>query len=119
MTSNKDTVALEIMSELKNYNNFVNKVMLRYIMNSPVLDFGSGYGIFCKFLNSSGFECHGLEVDKEAIKQSKKNKVKTYSDLLEIDSSYPVVTSINVLEHIQDDEKALDQKKKYCKKMVC
>ncbi len=28
MTSNKDTVALEIMSELKNYNDFVNKKLL-------------------------------------------------------------------------------------------
>jgi len=116
LTSNKDTVALEIMSELKNYNNFVNKIMLRYIKNSPVLDFGSGFGIFCKFLNSSGFECHGLEVDKEAINQSKKNQVRTYSDISELDSSYPVVTSINVLEHIQDDEKALDQIKKIMQK---
>ena len=116
MTSNKDTVALEIMSELKNYNNFVNKIMLRYIKNSPVLDFGSGFGIFCKFLNSSGFECHGLEVDKEAINQSKKNQVRTYSDISELDSSYPVVTSINVLEHIQDDEKTIKELKKIMRK---
>lgn len=104
------------MSELKNYNDFVNKTMLNYIKNSPVLDFGSGFGIFCKFLNNSGFVCHGLEVDKEAINQSKKNQVRTYSSLSEIDSSYPVVTSINVLEHIQDDEKALDQIKKIMQK---
>ena len=104
------------MSELKNYNDFVNKTMLNYIKNSPVLDFGSGFGIFCKFLNNSGFVCHGLEVDKEAINQSKKNQVRTYSSLSEIDSSYPVVTSINVLEHIQDDEKAIKELKKIIRK---
>ena len=56
----------------------------------------SGKGI-PKFLNNSGFVCHGLEVDKEAVIQSKKNQVRTYSSLSEIDSSYPVITSLNVL----------------------
>ena len=109
MTSNKDTVALEIMSELKNYNDFVNKIMLKFIKTGPVLDFGSGCGIFCKFLNTSGFQCHGLEIDKEALSQSKKNKIKTFTDLSEIDILYPVITSLNVLEHIDDDENAIKE----------
>ena len=109
MTSNKDTVALEIMSELKNYNDFVNKIMLKFIKTGPVLDFGSGFGIFCKFLNTSGFQCHGLEIDKEALSQSKKNKIKTFTDLSEIDILYPVITSLNVLEHIDDDENAIKE----------
>ena len=57
---------------IKNYNDFVNKIMLKFIKKDPVLDFGSGFGMFCKFLNISGFQCHGLEVDKEAISESKK-----------------------------------------------
>ena len=109
MTSNKDTVALEIMWELKDYNDFVNKIMLKFIKKDPVLDFGSGFGIFCKFLNISGFQCHGLEVDKEAISESKKNKIKTFTNLSEINTLYPVVTSINVLEHIEEDEKIIKE----------
>tara|TARA_B100000674_G_scaffold472012_1_gene461409 strand:- start:360 stop:1001 length:642 start_codon:yes stop_codon:yes gene_type:complete len=97
------------MSELKNYNDFVNKIMLKFIKTGPVLDFGSGFGIFCKFLNTSGFQCHGLEIDKEALSQSKKNKIKTFTDLSEIDILYPVITSLNVLEHIDDDENAIKE----------
>lgn len=107
MTSEKDTLALEIMSELKNYNYFVNSLMMRYIKNGPVLDFGSGHGIFCMHVNSTGLTSHGYEIDAEAIKKSKLNKIKTYNSLEMIPQLYPVVTSLNVLEHIENDEASL------------
>jgi 2-polyprenyl-3-methyl-5-hydroxy-6-metoxy-1,4-benzoquinol methylase len=112
MSKNKDIVALELMSELKNYNRYVNNLMLEHIHKSPVLDFGSGFGNFCQFLETSGFISHGLEIDSEAIEESKKKNIKTFHSISQIEDCYPVVTSLNVIEHIEDDRKALADIKK-------
>lgn len=69
---NKDTFALETMSELKNYNNFVQTLMKKHIGVGSVLDFGCGYGDFARHLNDSGWECDGVEVDKKANLESQK-----------------------------------------------
>ena len=102
---NKDTAALEVMSELKNYNKFVQTLMKKHIRKGSVLDFGCGFGDFAKHLNDSGYKCDGVELDKEANLESQKKGVKTFYFLNEIKKLYPVVVSLNVLEHIEDDIK--------------
>tara|TARA_Y100000389_G_C17453834_1_gene516682 strand:+ start:1621 stop:2292 length:672 start_codon:yes stop_codon:yes gene_type:complete len=104
---NKDTAALEVMSELKNYNKFVQTLMKKHTNKGSVLDFGCGYGDFAKHLNDSGYECDGVEVDKESNLESQKKGIKTFYSLTEVKKLYPVVTSLNVLEHIKDDLKIL------------
>lgn len=104
---NKDTVALEVMSELKNYNKFVQTLMKKYIKKGLVLDFGCGYGDFAKHLNNSGYECDGVEIDKKANFEAQKQGIKTFNSLSEVKNLYPAVTSLNVLEHIKDDVKIL------------
>jgi SAM-dependent methyltransferase len=104
---NKDTFALETMSELKNYNNFVQTLMKKHIGVGPVLDFGCGYGEFARHLNDSGWECDGVEVDKAANLESQKKGIKTFNSLSEVKKPYPIITSLNVLEHIEDDVKIL------------
>jgi SAM-dependent methyltransferase len=105
---NKDTAALEVMSELKNYNKFVQTLMKKHIRKGSVLDFGCGFGDFAKNLNDSGYKCDGVELDKEANLESQKKGVKTFYFLNEIKKLYPVVVSLNVLEHIEDDIKILE-----------
>ena len=81
---NKDTAALEVMSELKNYNKFVQTLMKKHIRKGSVLDFGCGFGDFAKHLNDSGYKCDGVELDKEANLESQKKGVKTFYFLNEI-----------------------------------
>lgn len=104
---NKDTAALEVMSELKNYNKFVQTLMKKHTSKGSVLDFGCGYGDFAKHLNDSGYECDGVEIDKESNLESQKKGIKTFYSLTEVKKLYPAVTSLNVLEHIEDDLKIL------------
>jgi 2-polyprenyl-3-methyl-5-hydroxy-6-metoxy-1,4-benzoquinol methylase len=105
---NKDTAALEVISELKNYNKFVQTLMKKHIRKGTVLDFGCGFGDFAKHLNDSGYKCDGVELDKEANLESQKKGVKTFYSFNEIKKLYPVVVSLNVLEHIEDDIKILE-----------
>lgn len=107
MLENKDTFALEAMAELINYNNFVTTLIYKFINKSPILDFGSGYGNFCKAMIDLGHECHGFEIDNDAVVLSRNNGVKTFTSFSEIKFQYPIITSLNVLEHIKDDEKTI------------
>lgn len=104
---NKDTAALEMMSYLKNYNKFVLLLMKRYITAGPILDFGSGLGDFATQLNDSGYKCDGVEIDSKCNLESQKKGIKTFYSLTEVKKLYPTVTSLNVLEHIEDDLKIL------------
>ena len=104
---NKDTAALEMMSYLKNYNKFVLLMMKKHLSEGPILDFGSGLGDFAKKLNDLGYECDGVEVDAEAKLESQKKGIQTFNSLTEIKKLYPTVTSLNVLEHIENDTKIL------------
>ena len=103
----KDTAALEVMSYLKNYNKFVLLLMKRHISEGPILDYGSGLGDFAKQLNDSGYECDGVEIDVEANLESQKKGIKTFYSLTEVKRLYPTITSLNALEHIENDEKIL------------
>ena len=96
-----------MMSYLKNYNKFVLLLMKRYITEGPILDFGSGLGDFAKQLNDSGYKCDGVEVDSKCNLESQKKGIKTFNSLTEVKKLYPTVTSLNVLEHIEDDIKIL------------
>lgn len=104
---NKDTVALELMSQLKNYNKFVQLMIKRHISKGEVLDFGCGRGDFAKHLNDLGYKCDGVEVDKEANLASQKKGIKVFNSLSEVKKLYPTVISLNVLEHIEDDIEVL------------
>ena len=52
----KDILALEAMSELKNYNSYTFKLIADSITSKKVLDFGSGYGVFCEYLQDKNYD---------------------------------------------------------------
>jgi SAM-dependent methyltransferase len=102
-----DISALEVVSTLKNYNTFVIDIMTKNMKFGRVLDFGCGYGEFANQLNKMGYDCDGVEVNLKAFSRAKELGVKTFSGLNELKRRYPIVTSLNVLEHIEDDQKVL------------
>lgn len=107
MTNNsneKDILALEAMSELKNYNSYTFKLIADSITSKKVLDFGSGYGVFCEYLQDKNYDVQGYEINQLAIDESKSRGIEVFSNLLAIKEKYETITSLNVLEHIEDDE---------------
>ena len=111
MTSNpneKDVLALETISELKNYNSYTFKLIADSIKSKKVLDFGSGYGVFCNYLLNKNYNVQGYEINELAIDESKSRGIEVFSNLSEIKDKYETITSLNVLEHIEDDEAVIN-----------
>lgn len=92
---------------------FIDKVGTPQI-GHKVLEIGSGYGTMVRFLRDQGIDIVGTEVNKEYIKLAKEEHG---VDLLQIDGtsfpfeggSFDVVLSFDVLEHIKDTNKHLDE----------
>lgn len=103
----QDIVALEIISELHNYCNYIFSSIESKIYGKKVLDFGCGFGDFCKYLKYKKFNIEGFEPNNVAFEKASNKNIKIYQRLNQINGKYTTVTSLNVLEHIEDDKKAL------------
>jgi SAM-dependent methyltransferase len=102
--NDKDILALETISELKNYNDYTFGLISKNIVGKNVLDFGSGFGVFCEYLQKNNYEIVGFEINPTAKKRSEQKGIRTYSEVNEINKKYENITSLNVLEHVEDDE---------------
>ena len=107
---------LEILTEAKNYNRWIADSFYSYI-KAPLLEFGSGIGNISELLSSYTPLC--LTDTDARMLDHLKNKFSHLSDVsvnfLDITQpppehlvgSFQTVIGINVLEHVEDDEKAL------------
>lgn len=106
---------LESMSQAQWYNRWTLKKFISYL-KGDILEVGFGIGNFTKELTSFG-NVFAIDIDKEHIKETTallKGKAKVGWGDIEKGSYFfnkrvfDSVVCINVLEHIQDDDKALN-----------
>ena len=101
---------LEAMAEAKNYNDFlielVEKAKLCVDTREPrILDFGAGSGTYADMLLEKGSKVDCLEPDLVLQKILKKKKYSVLTDIKDLKpNTYDVIYSLNVFEHIKDDE---------------
>jgi 2-polyprenyl-3-methyl-5-hydroxy-6-metoxy-1,4-benzoquinol methylase len=107
---------LEVLTEAKNYNNWIADNFFPYI-KAPLLEFGAGIGNISELLSAYTPLCL-TDTDSRMLAHLK-DKFSHIDDIsvnfLDITQSPPehliesfqTVIGINVLEHIEDDEKAL------------
>ncbi|HSW97485.1 MAG TPA: class I SAM-dependent methyltransferase [Candidatus Saccharimonadales bacterium] len=104
---------LEILEVAKNYNKWIAEQCLQHI-KSPLLEVGSGTGNISKFfLSKKGVTLS--DIDAGLVKTLKKKFSQKSVSIQKIDISkkltkrnkYQTIVAINVLEHIQDDKKAI------------
>lgn len=90
----------------------------RYLGKAPkhtkLLDFGCGSGIFVEELEKAGFDAHGVDISDEAVRFGALQGIKNLSviDSHKInfsDNTFDVVLSMDVLEHLEDEEWALKE----------
>ena len=113
---------LEIISESLHYNRWIYNNIRDYL-NGNILDIGSGLGDIAKYFINDRDVQHIILSDKSDNIISELNKKFQYKnnysimtlDISNIETgknifSFPIdiVTCINVLEHIKDDQKALE-----------
>jgi 2-polyprenyl-3-methyl-5-hydroxy-6-metoxy-1,4-benzoquinol methylase len=103
-----DIAALESIEFAKNYNNYIFKKMNKYIDSEEVLDFGAGFGLFGDYLRKLGKEVTTVDSNKKAVDVLRKKNFQTFKALNEVNKKFDVITSLNVLEHIEDDQKVLE-----------
>jgi SAM-dependent methyltransferase len=107
---------LEILTEAKNYNRWIAENFYATIQ-APLLEFGAGIGNMSELLSAYTPLC--LTDTDERMLAHLKNKFSYNTDISvnyfdvtqpppeELVGSFQTVIGINVLEHIEDDEKAL------------
>ena len=107
---------LEILTEAKNYNRWIADNFYPYI-KAPLLEFGAGIGNISELLSSYTPLCL-TDTDARMLAHLK-NKFSHINDVSvnflditqpppeDLVGSFQTVIGINVLEHVEDDEKAL------------
>lgn len=100
---------LEAMAEAVNYNRFLTSTVTTELTGPEdlVLDFGAGQGTYADMLAGVGVRPDVLEPDVE------QQRILTEKGYQIVDLSqtgrYDVIYSLNVMEHIEDDQAAVDQ----------
>jgi SAM-dependent methyltransferase len=105
---------LEAMAEAKNYNNYlielVEKATNQVNSKKPkILDFGAGSGTYADMLMKKGIKVDCLEPDLVLQKILKSKKYEVVADIKYLKpNTYDVIYSLNVFEHIKDDESVVE-----------
>jgi len=122
--SNKDFVYtggenLEAVAYAKNYNKYLISIIENAAQGKAkkILDFGAGSGTYADMLKAKGIIVDCLEPDKRQQKILKKKGYKVAGDISELEpSSYDLIYSLNVFEHIEDDKQNFAKLNKVLKK---
>ena len=107
---------LEVLTEAKNYNRWITDNFLPYI-KAPLLEFGAGIGNISELI-SSYTPLYLTDTDARMLAHLKNkfshinNVSVNFLDITQpppehLVESFQTVIGINVLEHVEDDEKAL------------
>lgn len=97
---------LEVMLEAKNYNRFLLGLVLSQARNNGLtVDFGAGCGTFSFPVASTGNNLVCVETDPVLSSTLSNNGLKVVSSLEMLkDGSIDYLYTLNVLEHIEDDD---------------
>ncbi len=100
---------LEVMQEAVNYNRYLLDTVRKYAPpQGNVLDFGAGGGQFAAPLSASGMDITALEPDQLLQQRLRAQGLRVVGSTQELpDASFNYIYTLNVLEHIDDDEAAL------------
>ncbi len=100
---------LELMTFARNYNASLLRDVLRHAGNATgAVDFGAGIGTFAMLARDAGLAVTCIEPDATRISVLRKNLLVAFSDIQALPAdSVPYVYTLNVLEHIEEDARAL------------
>jgi len=88
--------------------------------DTKILDFGCGSGLFVEELGQVGYDAHGIDISSEAIKFGQLRGIRNLG-VIEAhkidfpDNTFDVVMTLDVLEHLEDEEWALKEMERVLK----
>ncbi len=97
-------------ANLPRYNlDIVRKLSKLVSLNARVLEFGAGIGSLAQiWAKQKGIKPICLEIDSKLKKIIQDRGFECYASLDDIEDQFDLIYSSNVLEHIEDDQKALE-----------
>jgi len=119
----------EIFRDTKNWyineENYASPNLIKFAAGNAgknILDIGCATGEYCNKLESLGFKCTGIDINRKYIKKAQENGVEAYvmeaNDLKFPDNSFDTVLLFEVLEHVNDPLKVLKESKKVSSKNI-
>jgi SAM-dependent methyltransferase len=91
-----------------------HRIVINYISKSPLIDLGCGDGSLLKLAEKKGIKVIGIEISKFAVNLCKKEGLHVYHKRIEDlerlkkwKNKFGTVTMIDTLEHLKDQNKAL------------
>ena len=101
---------LEAMQHATNYNRYLTDLVNRYVDGTDVLDFGAGAGTFAESVSHNRARVSCLEPDAGLRTQLTNDGFETFAELADVPcNSLDSIYTLNVLEHIEDDQAALTE----------
>lgn len=100
---------LETLQEAKRYNAYLKNEIAKYGKDAnTIMDYGAGIGTFSAVLKNKNVIT--VELDPKLCNYLKEQGYQTYTELSDIkDNSIDFIYTLNVLEHIEDDESVLKE----------
>jgi SAM-dependent methyltransferase len=96
------------MDDAINYNAYLSDLVMRHALPSDrILDFGAGIGTFAFTLKNKGYDISCVEPDPAQLFQITSKGMPGFLDLNSAPKEFDYLFTLNVLEHIQDDQKML------------
>jgi SAM-dependent methyltransferase len=101
---------LEALESAHNYNDYLTRLIRESSESKHVIDFGAGTGTFAKRLRAEGCRVLCVEPDFSQRERLIEAGLEVLADMGSLpDESLPFVFSLNVFEHIEDDQRAIEQ----------
>jgi SAM-dependent methyltransferase len=101
---------LEALESAHNYNGYLTRLIRESTGSKDLIDFGAGTGTFAKRLREEGCKVRCIEPDFSQRQDLIEAGFEAFPDIDALpDESLPFVFSLNVFEHIEDDQRAIEQ----------
>jgi SAM-dependent methyltransferase len=101
---------LRALESAHNYNDYLTRLIRESTGSRDLIDFGAGTGTFAKRLREDGCRVLCIEPDFSQRQRLIEAGFEVFPDIDALpDESLPFVFSLNVFEHIEDDQSAVEQ----------
>lgn len=101
---------LQALESAHNYNDYLIDLVRQAATSRDLIDFGAGIGTFSKRLRAAGYDVVCIEPDALQRARLLDQGLEAFSEIDSVpDESASFIFSLNVFEHIEDDELAVKQ----------
>lgn len=105
--------------EFKKYFNealLIKKIFNKKPKDVNILEFGSGWGFWSRFIKSCNFKVKAFEISNKRISYMQKNKISTIKNLKKYKKKFDFIYSDQTFEHIPNPKETIESASKLLKK---